>query len=364
MYNNRQIPYPAFGSAITNMQYVNDTNRSYRYRFNGMEKENEANSEVDNYDFGARIYHSRIGRWLSLDPLMRKYPALSAFIYCGDNPLFFKDYDGRDVIPSTGWSGTQFETILKTLKEANNSVVLKLYEVYASKDNNVELQTESVKDQRGGQTPIDPNTGLVKIIMNLTYDRLLGKEIDDRGNKVDIFASTYYGIDSYSELLSKQKGIKIHFRYTQSEIGKTFALIHELTHAIAHSNKLKDKEHHIQMATNENLYRTLLENSLTEANETYHWALNSSQIKALSYSGLTNTIGFTNYLSERAGLKSGWEKDENSSDPTLKAAYVENKKLYDTEYHKWESEIKELILDKQYVDNSGNIIMTKESDRK
>jgi RHS repeat-associated protein len=71
--------YYAFGSSIKEMSYSSDTSNKYRYGFNGMELDNETSVEGGHYDFGARIYDSRIGRWLALDPLMKKYPNLSPY---------------------------------------------------------------------------------------------------------------------------------------------------------------------------------------------------------------------------------------------------------------------------------------------
>jgi RHS repeat-associated protein len=68
----------------------------YRYGFNGQEKDNEIKGTGNSLDFGARIYDSRLGRWLSLDPLQAKYPSLSAYNFCNNNPVLFKDPDGRD----------------------------------------------------------------------------------------------------------------------------------------------------------------------------------------------------------------------------------------------------------------------------
>ncbi len=70
----------------------------YRFGFNGMEKDNDTYGEGNAYDFGARIYDSRLGRWLSLDPLMKKYPAISPFVYTADNPIMYIDPDGRKII--------------------------------------------------------------------------------------------------------------------------------------------------------------------------------------------------------------------------------------------------------------------------
>lgn len=64
-----------------------------RYGFNGKEKEGEI-SEGD-LDFGARIYDSKIGRWLSVDPLEKKFPSISTYAFCYNDPIRFKDNDGR-----------------------------------------------------------------------------------------------------------------------------------------------------------------------------------------------------------------------------------------------------------------------------
>ena len=89
--------YPAFGSPIPTRQW-NDPNSKYKYGFNGMEKDDDINVNGGSYDFGARIYDSRLGRWLSLDPLMVKYPFLSPYVGLADNPILYIDFDGRDII--------------------------------------------------------------------------------------------------------------------------------------------------------------------------------------------------------------------------------------------------------------------------
>ena len=76
----------------------------YRNGFNGQEKDNEIKREGNNYDFGARMYDPSLGRWLSLDPLMTKYPALSPYIFCANNPIIFIDVDGKEFILSTNYT--------------------------------------------------------------------------------------------------------------------------------------------------------------------------------------------------------------------------------------------------------------------
>jgi RHS repeat-associated protein len=70
--------------------------RVYSYGFNGKEKDNEVKGDGNSYDFGERIYDSRLGRWLSLDPLMKKYAGLSPYNFTFNNPIIFNDPDGRD----------------------------------------------------------------------------------------------------------------------------------------------------------------------------------------------------------------------------------------------------------------------------
>jgi len=63
----------------------------YRYGFNGMEGDDEIKGQGNSYDFGARMYDARIGRWLSLDPLASKYPFLSDYNFVANSPLQFID---------------------------------------------------------------------------------------------------------------------------------------------------------------------------------------------------------------------------------------------------------------------------------
>jgi RHS repeat-associated protein len=88
--------YSPFGAALDGRTMQGD---GYRYGFNGMEKDDEVKGAGNSYDFGARIYDSRVGRWLSRDALSGKYPDLSNYNLVFNCPIIFIDPDGRDVIP-------------------------------------------------------------------------------------------------------------------------------------------------------------------------------------------------------------------------------------------------------------------------
>jgi RHS repeat-associated protein len=70
----------------------------YRYAFNGMESDDEIKGSGNSYDFAARMYDSRLGRWLSRDPHASTYASLSPYLGFGDNPIIYVDPDGKDIV--------------------------------------------------------------------------------------------------------------------------------------------------------------------------------------------------------------------------------------------------------------------------
>ncbi len=90
--------YCTFGSPMPNRSW-NDPNAKYKYGFNGKEKDNEINVDGGDYDFGARIYNSRLGRWLSFD----KYNQFeNNYIGINNNPISQFDIDGNWVKGTNG----------------------------------------------------------------------------------------------------------------------------------------------------------------------------------------------------------------------------------------------------------------------
>jgi RHS repeat-associated protein len=86
--------YP-FGQLVPNRHGSSDT---YRYGFNGMEKDNELKGEGNSYDFGARMLDPRVGRWFARDPKEGKNPNLSPYNTFENNPIVFIDPEGKDAI--------------------------------------------------------------------------------------------------------------------------------------------------------------------------------------------------------------------------------------------------------------------------
>ncbi len=77
---------------------LDTSNHNYMFGFNGKQKDDEVKGEGNQIDFGNRVYDPRVGTFSSLDPLQRKYPNESNYIFVGDNPIAFADKDGKDKI--------------------------------------------------------------------------------------------------------------------------------------------------------------------------------------------------------------------------------------------------------------------------
>ena len=56
----------------------------------------EKDSETGLSYFGARYYSSDLSIWLSVDPMSDKYPSLSPYVYCADNPVKLVDPNGEE----------------------------------------------------------------------------------------------------------------------------------------------------------------------------------------------------------------------------------------------------------------------------
>ena len=66
----------------------------YRFGYTGHEKENDLAEGV--YTTEYRLLDTRLGRWMSVDPLFAKYADMSSYNYCMGNPMRMMDPDGRD----------------------------------------------------------------------------------------------------------------------------------------------------------------------------------------------------------------------------------------------------------------------------
>jgi RHS repeat-associated protein len=141
-------------------------NNIYKYSSKELDDEQVTDGKLDWYYFGARYYDPEIGRWLRVDPLAEKYPSLSTYNYCANNPLLYIDPNGRSII------GTKDSTEAITwtvLLDGKSGVV--------------------IKNQHGDilstHNPYDYFTyDQLKGIYNQTMNRVFDKGIENAGNLV------------------------------------------------------------------------------------------------------------------------------------------------------------------------------------
>ena len=70
----------------------------YRYFFNGQESDGEVYGQGSLAGYEFRQYDTRLGRWWGIDRKATKYPSLSPYQFCADDPITMKDVDGSDFV--------------------------------------------------------------------------------------------------------------------------------------------------------------------------------------------------------------------------------------------------------------------------
>ena len=85
----QRVEYLPTGETFIEQQ---DTSWVSPYKFNGK----ELDEETGLYYYGARYYDPRLSMWYGTDPMRGKYPGISTYAFCHNNPVRFIDYDGKD----------------------------------------------------------------------------------------------------------------------------------------------------------------------------------------------------------------------------------------------------------------------------
>ncbi len=89
------------GKAVQHLHYLpwgenfvdqRSTTWNAMYTFSAKEKDSETGYSY----FGSRYYNSDLSIWLSVDPMASKYPSLSPYTYCANNPVRCVDPNGEE----------------------------------------------------------------------------------------------------------------------------------------------------------------------------------------------------------------------------------------------------------------------------
>ena len=162
--------------------------------------------------FGARYYDSGLSIWLSVDPMSDKYPSMSPYNYCANNPVILVDPDGRE----TFWhpdgngnlvadKGDNYSTLCEYLSTIYGNIEgISKGELFGFK-----LQIDAFKGSDIAGLKLNCNNG--------TFDNLVGKYLSTKAtegqenwgvngdcspttfNRVDLAIEFVYGKDYLGE---------------------------------------------------------------------------------------------------------------------------------------------------------------------
>ena len=83
----------------------------------------ERDAETGLSYFGARYYSSDLSIWLSVDPMSDKYPSLSPYVYCANNPVKLVDPNGEETL-ETDYRNYKGELLYRTNDGLNETILI------------------------------------------------------------------------------------------------------------------------------------------------------------------------------------------------------------------------------------------------
>lgn len=200
-----------------------------------MHKDNEVRGIGNSLDFGARIYDSRLGRFLSLDPYANKFPGQSPYVFAGNSPILNIDKNGEYKYPKNKASEytNEFPMITKYLSE------------YIERDirKSTTIQNAIVKHSYGGFTkselvgtvakwndPNSPEITFEKGLFDRTGGNAIGYTPNSKGFQIDWdYAKAIEDIMSSNKYSKEDKHAAL-FKFYET-------VLHETTHV----GDLKDR---------------------------------------------------------------------------------------------------------------------------
>ena len=257
-----QQDYYPFGMVQPNRNWAGN---NYRFGFNGKENDNEIKGIGNSLDFGARIYDSRLGRWLSLDPLQAKFPSISPYVFSNNSPLLFNDLDGKEPI-ITNYKATTSTINGKTVINISAEVTIKGKIINNSSNSYVDMQavasfinqygsdmlegsgtvnrSEAFKfDGKGGVDK--PKDVRINYNINVKFDVTVAKTIDDidRNDDVVIFQNDVSVIcdAKTDDVLGCHDGSLVSQGKVDKTQWDTYRLAHLGLHELLHGYGLSDK---------------------------------------------------------------------------------------------------------------------------
>ena len=169
--------------------------------------------------FGSRYYSSDLSIWLSVDPMAVKYPSLSPYVYCANNPVKLVDPNGDSVIIKLGYG----------MKDADLDIAMSDLQ-NAAPNLNLRLSGNKLQIGEGGIAKSHYEDQLAKAIKSTEYYSEITLAVLD----VDV-AGSYYGTDLIDGHYMSYNSVDIYkTRDLEDEWGSVrgCGLMHEITEGI------------------------------------------------------------------------------------------------------------------------------------
>ena len=233
----------------------------WSYTFSAKERDSETGLSY----FGSRYYSSDLSIWLSVDPMAGKYPSVSPYVYCADNPVRLVDPNGDTLLPSAAFQASPYYMVYQNLNQTN-SVYKRSVNQYQGANNNLYFDYKTEATEKAGHTHwIHRAKGTdVTVTAKTTYYRPFGED--------------------------------------QTEIAMAKTLLHEAVHAEDGLSKRKTPSH-------DGFDQASVLAGLIEYNSTYNLGYSNEDLEILSWSGLQESIEYYDYI-ERRALKNNRTFDE------------------------------------------------------
>jgi len=197
---NREKKYKDYYTGGSLLPGRSFNSNKYSFGFNGKLKDDQwYNVTGSMYDYGFRMYDSRIIRFNSVDPLTKKYPMLTPYQFASNTPIWGVDLDGLEVSYSTTKQndGSTLITITYDYKVKKSSEFISNYSVFKAAVNIKNQMEKSMK-------AYDPKT-------NTYYQTKVNLDF----NSTPVQGKDLY-LDFVNEITYEKDGVK----YTSSAVGR------------------------------------------------------------------------------------------------------------------------------------------------
>jgi RHS repeat-associated protein len=187
----QHIEYVPFGEV-----FIEERNNKWNtpYLFNAK----ELDEETGLYYYGARYYEPRISVWYGADPMQEKYPEVSSYAYCLNNPIRYIDPDGNTF--------GDYRTS-RVSYSGGGTFCINLNSLHNFTRNNILAANENRANWKSGEI------GISTVVGQFTYQQSLPTE--PPGGRLPRLSSTYD---------ATQKGYDITQSSTKAETAKSTGL--------------------------------------------------------------------------------------------------------------------------------------------